>query len=428
MLRRDFLRTSAAAATAALGPNLLLGETAAPSSRVGVALIGANNMGGKTHLPTIIGESRIELRAICEADSKVLDQALAKARAGYAEKTKQSDYKGIDGIRDFRELLTRKDIDAVVIAVPDHWHVPMATQFVNAGKAVYVEKPLSLYISEGRDFANLVKQRKAIVQVGTQRRSMDDHIIACELVRNGVIGKIRHVEVTLQTRSGTAEPWTPQSVPPELDYEMWIGPGPMHPYHPDRVHYKFRFVAAYSGGDVTNMGAHYTDVAQWGLDMDESGPISVSGTGKCNPKGSIHDPFYDVDVDFEYANGTTLKFKSGPGGVTFHGEKGTIHIGKQLRADPPELLRTKREAFPLRFRKTAGNHLPNWIQCILDNKPENLHAPAEVGHRSATICHLANIAMSAGRKLRWDPQAETFPDDAEATKLLTRERRPAWMA
>ena len=392
-----------------------------------MALIGANNMGGKTHLPTLVGEDRVQLRAICEVDSEVLKNALATASKKYAEKTQQADYKGIEGIKDFRQLLTRPDIDAVVIAVPDHWHVPMATQFVKAGKAVYVEKPLSLFISEGREFAELVKQRKAIVQVGTQRRSMEDHIIACELVRNGVLGKIRHVEVSTETRSGDAKPWTPQPVPPELDYEMWIGPGPKNPYHPDRVHYKFRFVSAYSGGDVTNMGAHYVDVAQWGLGMDDSGPVSVCGSGKRNPEGSIHDTYYDVDVDFEYANGTTLKFKTGKGGVVFHGEKGKLEIGRKLVSDPPELVRTNRDAFPLRFRKTKGSHMPNWVECVLDNKPENLHAPVEVGHRSATLCHLVNIAVGAGRKLLWDPLAEKFPADAEANKLLCRTQRQAWM-
>jgi predicted dehydrogenase len=427
MRRRDFLKTTAVSGTAALSPNLIFAAGTPPSGRVNVALIGANNMGGKTHLPTIIGENRIQLQAICEADSEVLKKALDKANAGYAEKTKQAGYKGIAGLRDFRELLTRKDIDAVVIAVPDHWHIPMATQFVKAGKAVYVEKPLSLYIQEGREFADLVKQRKAIVQVGTQRRSQDQCIIACELVRNGVLGKIRHVDVTTETRSGDAKPWTGQPVPPELDYEMWSGPGPMSPYHPDRVHYKFRFVTAYSGGDVTNMGAHYIDVAQWGLGVDESGPVTVSGSGKRNPEGSIHDCYYDVDVDFTYANGTTLKFKTGKGGVVFHGEKGTLDTTKDLRSNPPELVRTNRDAFPLRFRKTPGNHMPNWIQCILDNKPENLHAPVEIGHRSASACHLVNLAMMAGRKLQWDPAAEKFVNDEEANKLLSRPRRQAWM-
>lgn len=434
MRRRYFLKaTTAGSLTAALSPNLIFAKSTSPSSRIGVALIGASNMGGKTHLPTLVGEDRVQLRAICDVDSEVLKKALAKAQAGYADKAAQADYKGIEGIKDYRELLTRDDIDGVVIAVPDQWHVPMATQFVKAGKSVYVEKPLSLFIQEGRGFADLVKQKNAIVQVGTQRRSQDQSIIAAELIRNGVFGKIRHVEVKTGTRSGTAGPWTGQPVPPELDYEMWVGPGPMTPYHKERVHYNFRFVSDYSGGDVTNMGAHYVDVAHWALGVDESGPVAISGTGKRNPEGSLHDVFFDVDVDFEYANGTTLKFKSTGehykrDGVVFHGEAGTLFAEKELRSDPPELLRTNRDAFPIRFRKTPGSHMPNWVQCILDQKPENLHAPVEFGHRSATACHLVNLAMLTGRKLRWDPKTEKFLNDDEANKLLYRTSRETWIS
>lgn len=416
----------------ACGPNLVFGEATKPSGRIGVALIGASNMGGKTHLPTLVGEDRVQLRAICDVDSEVVKDRLAIAHEGYAKKTGQAGYKGIEGLGDFRELLTRDDIDGVVIATPDQWHVPMAKAFIKAGKAVYVEKPLSLFISEGRELADLAKEHKAVVQVGTQRRSQDHSIIACELVRNGVLGKIRHVEVGTGTRSGKAEPWKPQAVPANLNYELWVGPGAWSPYHKDRVHYNFRFVSAYSGGDVTNMGAHWFDVAQWGLGVDTSGPVKVSGSGKRNPEGSIHDVYYHVDVDFEYANGATLKFKSKDehwkkDGVTFHGENGSISIGRTLSSDPPELIRTKRDDFATRFRKTPGSHMPNWVQCILDNKPDHLHAPLEIGHRSATACHLVNLAMITGRKLEWDPKAEKFKNDEEANKLLTRTPREGWV-
>lgn len=416
----------------AVGPNLVFGQATAPSGRIGVALIGASNMGGKTHLPTIIGEGRLQLRAICDVDREVVKMRLGIAHEGYAKKTGQAGYKGIDGLGDFRELLTRDDIDAVVIATPDQWHVPMAKEFVKAGKAVYVEKPLSLHISEGRELADLVEKHNAIVQVGTQRRSQDHSIIACELVRNGALGKIRHVDVSTGTRSGKAEKWSGQKVPANLDYDMWVGPAPMTPYHQDRVHYNFRFVSEYSGGDVTNMGAHFMDVAQWGLGVDRSGPVAVSGTGKRNPEGSIHDVFFDLDVDFEYATGVTLKFRSTGefaknDGVTFHGEKGTLTIGKTLRADPPELVRVSREEFKTRFRRTAGSHMPNWVQCVLDSTPQKLHAPVEVGHRSATACHLVNIAALTGRELKWDPETEKFEGDAAANKLLVREARDGWV-
>lgn len=433
MRRRDFLGTTAAGAfSSAIGPNLVFGQTTNPSDRIGVALIGASNMGGKTHLPTLIGEDRIQLRAICDVDGEVVKDRLAIAHKGYAEKAGQAGYKGVEGLGDFRKLLTRDDIDAVVIAVPDQWHVPMAKEFIKAGKAVYVEKPLSLFIQEGRELADFVKQHNAIVQVGTQRRSQETYILACELIRNGVFGKIRHVDVICGTRRGKAEKWSGQPVPQNLDYEMWVGPGPMTPYHVERVHYNFRFVSEYSGGDVTNNGAHYVDIAQWGLGADRSGPVTASGSGKRNPKGSLHDVFFDVDVDFEYADGTTLTFrvpqaKGERDGIVFHGEKGTLTVGRDLKSDPAEILRTDRDDFPIKFRKTPGTHMENWLQCILDKTPENIHAPVEIGHRGASVCHLVNLAMLTGRKLQWDPKVEKFVNDDEANQLLYRAPRAPWV-
>jgi len=434
MRRRNFLKNmTLGGMSTAIGPNLMFGQATNPAGRVNVALIGARNMGGKTHLPTIIGESRVQLRAICDVDKNVRKEALAVAEKGYAEKANQASYKGIEGLGDFRELLTRDDIDGVVIAVPDQWHVPMAKEFIKAGKAVYVEKPLSLRISEGRELANLASQYNAVAQVGTQRRSMDIMMLASELLQNGVYGRIRHVEVRIGTRSGSADKWSPQPVPPELDYEMWVGPGVWTPYHPERVHYNFRFVSEYSGGDVTNYGAHYMDVALWGLGNNIFGPIKVSGKGKRNPKGSLHDTFFDVNVDFEDANGTTLNFNSSDRPykeyvVIFHCDNGTLQVNNDsLESDPPELLRTKRDDLAIKFRKTPGSHMQNWVECILTNRPDHLHAPVPVGHLSATGCHLVNIAMITGRKLRWDPGTETFLNDDEANQMLFQKPRDSWV-
>ncbi|MEX0324116.1 MAG: Gfo/Idh/MocA family protein [Puniceicoccaceae bacterium] len=434
MRRRSFLKSvTLGGVTAAIGPNLILGKGSNPSDRINAALIGARNMGGKTHLPTMVGEDRLQLRAICDVDKLVLKDALNVAHAGYAEKTNQASYKGIDGVGDYRELLTRDDIDAVVIATPDQWHVPMAKAFIKAGKSVYVEKPLSLFVTEGRELIELVDQHNAIVQVGTQRRSMDVMILACELLRNGVYGKIRHVDVNIGTRHGSADKWSPQPVPPELDYDMWVGPGQWTPYHPERVHYNFRFVSEYSGGDVTNYGAHYMDVALWGLGKAASGPVIISGTGKRNPKGSLHDTYFDVDVDFKFSSGVTLNFSGTDRPwkeyvIIFHCENGTLQVNNNsLESNPRELLRTSRDAFPIRFRKTPGNHLPNWVECVLKGKPEHLHAPVEVGHQSALGCHLVNIAMLTGRELKWDPDKERFQNDSGANGLLTLPQRKQWL-
>ena len=434
MRRRHFIKTAGVgSAASALAPNLIFSQPAKPSARANIALIGARNMGGKTHLPTIIGEDRVQLRVICDVDKLVRADALAVAAKGYAEKSGTATYKGIEESGDFRELLDRKDIDAVVIAVPDQWHVPMAKAFIRAGKAVYVEKPLSLRISEGRELADVTRQYNAIVQVGTQRRSMDIMMLAAELLNNGVYGRIRHVEVRIGTRSGTAEPWTPQPVPPELDYEMWVGPGVWTPYHPERVHYNFRFVSEYSGGDVTNYGAHYMDVALWGLGRSITGPIKVAGSGKRNPEGSLHDTWFDVNVDFEDANGTTLNFNSSDRPykeyvVIFECENGTLQVNNSsLESDPPDLMRTDRDDLPIRFRKTPGSHMQNWVECILAGTPENLHAPVEIGHQSVTGCHLVNIAMQTGRELLWDPGSERFINDDAANGLLSQSPRKPWV-
>ena len=435
MNRREFAKLTALGATAALPKAFALNDTKnaqavgkkPANERINVALIGARNIGGKTHLPSLAGSSQCQLAAVCDVDDKVREEAISKAETIYAEQYGSSGYKGIKGYRDFRSLLQRDDIDAVLIATPDHWHVPISKAAVQSGKDVYVEKPLSLDIKEGRELANLLKTHPSIVQVGSQQRSQERFIIACEMVRNGLLGDIRHVEVSIRTRSGSAEKWEHESPPGELDYEMWVGPAPWTEYNPERVHYNFRFVPAFSGGEITNWGAHYLGIAQMGLGMDDTGPVSIRGMGERNPVGSLHTTYFDIDVDFEYANGVTMKLKTGPNGVTFFGTRGQLYVNRgKLETSPASLIKEYSKDLKVSLRKTKGGHLENWFSCIRSRKAEDLHAPVEVGHRSATVCHMANIAIELGRPLYWDAERESFIDDAHATALANRPAREPW--
>lgn len=386
----------------------------APSERVTTALVGAGGRGRQ------IAAAGGQVVAVCDVD------AGHRQRAKQEIETKQQS-RGCAAYGDFREVLAREDIDAVIVAAPDHWHVPIAAAAVRCGKAVYVEKPLSLTIAEGRRLADLVHRYGAVLQVGSQQRSDEKFIRACELVRNGRIGALRTVEVGIPTRPGSSKPWSPQPVPKELDYEMWLGPAPWAPYHPDRCHYQFRFVSDYSGGDVTNWGAHQLDIAQWGIGADAGGPVWVEGSGRRNSTG-LHDVFYDIDVRFTYAGGVELRLRSGGNGVRFTGSEGTIYVDRgRLEAEPKSLLAARIGPDEIRLGPAeSGSHMEIWLNSIRKRNPHGVNAPAEVGHRSATVCHLANIAMQLGRKLRWDPQQEQFLDDEEANRLCRRTPRQPW--
>jgi len=366
--------------------------------------------------------------AVCDVDAK-------HRQAAKTAVDKMSGTRGCAAYGDFREVLARDDVDAVVVATPDHWHVPISIAAVKAGKAVYVEKPLTLTIREGRILADVARRYGAILQVGSQQRSpeYEKFIRACELVRNGRIGELRTVRVEIPTRSGSAEPWSPRPVPPELDYETWLGPAPWAPYHPNRCHYKFRFISDYSGGDVTNWGAHHLDIAQWGIGADDSGPLEVVGRGKRNAAG-LHDVFYDVEVDFTYAGDVKVQLRSGggdvrTGSVRFVGTEGWVRVSREDFSAEPKSLLTSRigpNEIHLAPQGTGGTHMGIWLDCIRTRNAKGLNAPVEVGHRSATVCHLANIAMQLRRKLKWDPAVEQFVDDDEANRLTWRPIRAPW--
>ena len=421
--RRQFLRASAALAAApyVITSDALGADGRAPASgRITTALIGSGDRGRQI----IAGGDQVV--AVCDVDSK-------RCRAAKAMIDKLLGTKDCAMYGDFREVLARDDIDAVVVATPDHWHALIAIAAMQAGKAVYVEKPLTLTIREGRLMTEAASRCGTVLQVGSQQRSDEKFIRACELVRNGRIGDLQSVLVEIPTRSGSNRPWSPQPVPPELDYDMWLGPAPWAPYHRDRCHYNFRFISDYSGGDLTNWGAHHLDIAQWGMDMDDSGPLTVEGHGKRNTTG-LHDALYDVHVDYTYANGVTvqlrgLQAKSGDGGVRFTGADGWIYVSRsELRAEPKALLTSRigPDEIQLGPQGQGSTHMGIWLECVRARNAQGVNAPVEVAHRSATVCHLGNIAMELGRRLQWDPVEEQFVDDDTANRMTWRPSRAPW--
>jgi predicted dehydrogenase len=415
--RREFLKAAAVAAPVVITTGALGNRAqAAASERVTTALIGSGDRGRQ-----IVGGGD-QVLAVCDVDAKRREQA----KKQIDEKAGTTD---CDAYNDFREVLARDDIDGVIIGAPDHWHVAIAMAAVKAGKAVYVEKPLSISIREGRALVEAAKRYNAIVQVGSQQRSDEKFLQACEAVRNGRIGELKRVRVQIPTRSGKSDPWSPQPVPPELDYDMWLGPAPWAPYHRLRCHYNFRFVSDYSGGDVTNWGAHQLDIAQWGIGADDSGPVRVVGTGRRNATG-LHDVFYHVAVKFLYGNGVLVELVSPGNGVTFHGTEGKIYVDRaKIEADPPSLLTSPIGPDEIHLdNEFAGmTHMGRWLEAIRNNSKKPINVPPEVGQRSGTVCHLANIAMELDRRiLDWDPAKEEFINDDQANRMTRRAMREPW--
>lgn len=413
--RRDFLRQSAGLSFALptiITSQALGSQNVLPASeRIGIGHIGVGGQGSSnlySHAQNTV--------AVCDVDRKKL--AAAKEQAEKLTGRPCAAYS------DYRKLLEDKNVDAVVISTPDHWHALITIHACEAGKDVYCEKPLTLTIAEGRAMVNVARRTKRIVQTGSQQRSDYNFRRACEFVRSGRIGKVHTVRIGLPgvNFSGPAAPDT--NPPPELDYDFWLGPAPKRPYNPKRVHYNFRFFWDYSGGQLTNWGAHHVDIAQWGLDMDESGPISAQGFARYHKDGWFEVPEW-FQVAYKYENGVTLfcgqSFREG---VTFEGDAGTIYVTRgKIESNPPEILKQPLAETDVRLPESRDHHA-NWLDCIKSR--ELPVADVETGHRSVTVCHLGNIAIRCGRAIRWDPVKEQIVADADAAKRLHYPYRAPW--
>jgi predicted dehydrogenase len=415
--RRQFLKNSAiTAAGAALALPSIVSSSAlganAPSNRITIGSIGLGNQ-GVSNLKGFIGQPGCQVVAICDVD------------AAHREQTRQiAKLEPASSYNDFRDLLARDDIDAVVVCTPDHWHVPISIAAVRAGKDVFCEKPLTLTIAEGRTLVDEVKRYGRIFQTGSQQRSSDNFRFACELVRNGRIGKVHTARIGIPGNNRTCEPtWTVEPVPDGFDYDLWLGPAPWEPYTPKRCHYEFRFMLDYSGGQVTNWGAHHIDIAQWGLGMDESGPVEIEGKGEF-PTSGLFTTATKVHFETTYASGTKLTCETGGSGTRFEGADGWIHVDRGKLETQPDSLK-KEIIAPTEIQLyRSRDHKQNFLDCIKSRKDPI--ANAETGHRTSTLCHLGNIAMLLGRKLKWDPRKEQFIGDEHANRMCSRTMRSPW--
>ena len=423
--RRTFLRTSVTAATIA-GTGFHSAATAqdkkpkSPNSRLRVGAIGLRYQGS---VITEKAQRYGDIVALCDVDQHVREQA--RAAFGSTPRIYEN----------YVDMLAAANLDVVLIGVPDHWHVKMAADALRAGTDVYVEKPLSLTINEGKFLRSVVKDTNKVLQVGSWQRSDSRFRLAIELIRAGRLGKLTNVDVVLG-KNKVGGPFEPFKVPKHFNWNLWKGQTPDYDYIPERAHYTFRWWYDYSGGQMTDWGAHHLDIAQWGIN---SFPVEINATAKYPTTGT---DCYDVAVDFhttyKYANDVVMTVSdTGRNGIMFTGTAGRIFVNRgTITGTPVEALATNpldRSDWndyahdnldrPLRNGKLDAivNHMGNFFDCITTR-----HAPisdVESQHRSVTTCHLGNIAQRLGRTLKWDPQKETFPEDKEAVALMSRDQR-----
>ncbi|MGV3721915.1 MAG: Gfo/Idh/MocA family protein [Actinomycetota bacterium] len=444
--RRRLLKAATAVGAGAFGfptvvPAAALGRDGkvAPSNRITLGVIGTGNQ-GLNDLRDFLKDERVQVVAVCDVNKEGpgywnggvagREPARRMVDAAYTKLREAGTYKGCDVLTDFREVIARKDIDAVEVCLPDHWHAIPVIMAAKAKKDIYCQKPLSLTIAEGRAMSDAVKRRQVVFQTGSQQRSDANFRRACELVRNGRIGKVHTVRVGLPGgrpdfgKSGDRK--SPEPVPEGFDYDMWLGPAPLAFYSPARCHVNFRWIYDYSGGQVTDWGGHHPDCAQWGLGTEHTGPVEIRGAKAEFPPDPLWNTATEYYFEAIYKDGVKLIVSSKErGGVTWEGSEGKVWANRgQHDADPKSILTSEIGPNELHLYK-SDNHFRNFIDCVISRK--ETAAPVETAHRSITICHLGNIAMRLGREsLKWDPEKERILGDPEAEKLLSREYRAPW--
>jgi predicted dehydrogenase len=422
MTRRGFLKRAGAAAAVVAAPAVIpasvlgAGGTPPPSSRVTMGFIGIGKM-GEGHLRGLARNAQVEILGIAEVYTKFREMAVDVVNE--ASKARGGEGKGCKSYNDFRELLARTDIDAVLIATPDHWHAIPVIEAVRSGKDIYCEKPMSLTIREARAMANAVRTYGRVFQTGSQQRSSPEFRQACELVRNGYIGDLQTINVSVGGPSRDCD-LPAQPVPEGLDWDMWLGPAPVRPFNeilrpPHNEHFpNWRSFREFSGGGMTDWGAHHFDIAQWGMGMDECGPVEI-----IPPDGK------DVKMlTYKYASGVTMYHGGGANGVLFTGTKGKVEVNRgYIKTWPENLLQAKMGPCDVRLYQSPGHH-QDFFNCIR-NRTRPI-CDVEIGCRSVTVCHLGNIAYWLGRPLKWDPAREQILGDGEAARMLDRPKRAPW--
>jgi myo-inositol 2-dehydrogenase / D-chiro-inositol 1-dehydrogenase len=446
--RRQFLKTSLAAAASAFPtiiPSSVLGQDA-PSKKIQIGQIGCGRIAHDMDIRGILGQDRARYVAVCDLDSKRAQHAKQYIEGTYAKKAQGQSPVAVKIYGDYRELLKDPQVDAIAVSTPDHWHAEPVIAGALAGKDLYVQKPLAMTLREGRAVSDTVRLQRRAFQIGSQQRSgspWPQFRIAIELVRNGRIGKVHTVKIGLPVDpSGGNTKEMP--VPPNLNYETWLGSTPQVPYTEDRVHPQNSITArpgwlridSYCLGMITGWGAHHVDIAQWGLATEYTGPIEIEGKAEFPKEGlwNVHGPYH---IEAKYANGATMiiddKF---PNGIRFEGPDGWIFVtrgggkvtasdpsvafGKALEASKPEILNSK--IGPNEYHTHASSeHHGDWLTSIQTREPAATNP--EQAHRATSSCILGWISMKLGRKLRWDPEKETFIGDEQANAMLSRPQR-----
>ena len=449
MERRDFLKNSSAVVAGTIilptiVPSTVFGKSA-PSNKINVAQIGFGRIAMTHDLAETLRYDEARIIAVADLDSNRVAKGKQFIEDFYTKKTGSKEAVNVKTYGDYREMLLNKDIDAVMISTPDHWHSQPAIEAALAGKDVYLQKPTSLTIAEGRMLVDVVKKKGTILQVGTQQRAMPQFRIAAELVRNGRIGKLHTVKIGLP-----GDPAGPEAlempVPKNLNYDMWLGSTPEVYYTETRVHPQNSMsdrpgwlrCEQFGAGMITGWGQHHFDSAAWGMDTEYTGPISVNSMAQFPKSGlwNVHGEFIAVA---EYKNGITMITSGGyPNGIRYEGSEGWIFVtrgdytasasdpvakgksSKALDASDPKILSSIIKENEIHLYKIDNQH-GNWLDCIKTRKVPI--SPVEIGHRACSICLITHISMKLGRKLDWNPETEMFVKDDEANKMLSRSQR-----
>ncbi|MEN6577851.1 MAG: Gfo/Idh/MocA family oxidoreductase [Phycisphaerales bacterium] len=419
--RRDFLKGAAGVAAMAGLPSIVPSSVfgaGAPSERITIGFIACGKQ--SQHLMrAFLNQPATHVVAACDVDKLKLERSSKGIVDKHYADEKDGSYKGCSTYHDFRDLLARPDIDAVVISTPDHWHTAISIAACRVGKDIYCEKPLTQTIAEARALVNAVRKYNRVFQTGSMQRSSREFRFACELVQNGYIGDVKHVTVGV---GGPPEdkPLPPEPVPDYLDWDMWVGPAMWRPYNNDLApHISFdgfpnwRYHSYYGGGGMTDWGAHHFDIAQWGLGMDRSGPVEI-----IPPDGKD----YKV-LTYKYANGIPMT-RDNANGVLFEGTTGKVEVNRGYLKTWPDNLKDQVIGPDQVHLYDSKDHYADWLDAI--RKRTEPICDIEIGASSVTVCHLGNIAYKLQRPLKWDPKREVFLGDDEANRLVSRPYRSPW--
>ena len=428
--RRRFLATAGAALvlpTVIPGCALGKGNRPPPSNRITLGVVGWGMM-GPPNTNQFLSQPDCQVVAACDLDRQHLEEAVSTINDHYQNQDCR-------GYHDYRELMARDDIDAVMLALPDHWHALVAIEAAKRKKDIYGEKPLARTIAEQQAIVKAVQASQCIWQTGSWQRSVTNFHKAAEIVRNGLIGEVTHVEVGLPSGftdfAKTSDRMTPSDPPPELDYDLWIGPSKMEPYICGRVHMNWRWNYNTGGGQLLDWIGHHCDIAHWALDFDHSGPTEIEGHGDFPPADAVWNTCTKYRIELKYPRNMTMTIAGGHkdirNGTKWIGTDGWVWVDRgSFESSNPEWEEFKRLPDSLRKVKlyVSNQHQRNFLDCVKSRQPTI--TPVETAHHSTIPGHLGLISMLVNRKLKWDPQQERILDDEEASKLLTRLYRPPW--